>query len=177
MALFLGFLSMLFGALFVSLTVNGLGSIGNSFLTIYGVGLFMLGALVLGSRKTKRVRKPINIKGTGISLAVLGLTLLFGSYFQKDISLVYLGSILLIIGVIFMLTKLEQVQLNVKPIVICIYMITFGMMMVITTFLESPNDELRTFGFSQLMLGFVFAVIDRVKEIKPPTKQISAKAK
>lgn len=134
MALFLGLLSLLFGSLFMSLTVDELGSTGNSYLLIYGIGLFLLGALVLGSRKTKRVRKPLNIKRTEISLAVLGLILLFGSYIQKNISLVYLGSILLIIGVIFMLTKLEQIQLNVKPIVICIYMMTFGMVMVITAF-------------------------------------------
>ncbi|WP_298470136.1 hypothetical protein [Psychrobacillus sp. FSL K6-4046] len=177
MALFLGLLSMLFGSLFMSLTVDELGSIGNLFLLIYGIGLFLLGALVLGSRKKKRVRKPMNIKRTGISLAVLGLILLFGSYIQKNIPLVYLGSILLIAGVIFMLTKLEEVQLNVKPIVICIYMITFGMVMVITTFLGLPNEDLRTFGFVQLMLGIIFAVLESVKEIKPPAKQMSFKAK
>lgn len=72
---------------------------------------------------------------------------------------------------------MEQLTLNVKPIAIFIYMITFGMVMVITTFFGYPNEDLRTFGFVQLMLGFVFVVIDRVKEIKPSTKQISAKAK
>lgn len=57
MELFLGLLSMLFGSLFMSLTVDTLGTTGNSFLMIYGLGLFVLGGLVLGSRKTKRVKK------------------------------------------------------------------------------------------------------------------------
>lgn len=177
MALFLGLLSMLFGSLFMSLTVDTLGTTGNSFLMIYGLGLFVLGGLVLGSRKTKRVKKTVSPKLQGIVLFVLGLVGLLSSFFIEEIALVYYGSALVIFGIFLTLTKMEQLTLDVKPIAIFIYMITFGMVMVITTFFGYPNEDLRTFGFVQLMLGFVFVVIDRVKEIKPSTKQISAKAK
>lgn len=177
MALLLGLLSMLFGALFMSLTIDTLGATGNSFLKIYGLGLLSLGGLVLGSRKTKRVKKAISPKLQGMVLFVLGLIVLISSFYVEEIALVYYGFALGIFGLLLMLTKMEQLTLNVKPNAICIYMITFGLVMMITTFLGHPNDDLRTFGFVQLMMGSVFAVIDRVKEIKPPAKQMSSKAK
>ena len=172
MALLLGVLSILFGSLFISLTVNELGSIGNSFLTIYGMGLIVLGGLALNLRK----RKAVNIKLQGISIVTLGLILIVSSFFKEYIALVYMGSILIVFGMLLMLTKIEQLLLKVKPITICIYMIIFGIVMVITTFLGFPNEDLRSFGFLQLMTGIVFAVLDMVKEIKP-TKQTSSKAK
>ena len=172
MALLLGVLSMLFGSLFISLTVNELGSIGNSFLTIYGMGLIVLGALVLSLRK----RKAVNIKRQGVFLVTLGFIVIVGSFFKEYIALVYMGSILIVFGMLLMLTKMEQLLLKVKPITICIYMVTFGIVMVITKFLGYPNEDLRSFGVLQLMTGIVFAVLDMVKEIKP-TKQTSSKAK
>lgn len=174
MALFLGLLSMLFGSLFMSLTVDTLDTTGNAFLKIYGLGLFLLGGLVLGSRKKKRVE---NTKLQGILLTVLGLILLLRSFFLENFALIYSGSALVIFGIILVLTKMEQFTINVKPIAICIYMITFGMVIVITTFLGLPNEDLRSFGLVQLMIGIVFAVLGSVKEVKPPAKQIPSKAK
>lgn len=47
----IGILSILFGALFINITINQFEKIGNIMLTFYGITLCVLGANVLSNRK------------------------------------------------------------------------------------------------------------------------------
>lgn len=51
-------------------------------------------------------------------------------------------------------------------------MIIFGMIIVVSTIIGLQNESLRSFGVIQLILGVIFALIESVKEIKPPAKQM-----
>ena len=174
MALLLGVLSMLCGSLLMSVKVE---TLDNSFLMVYGVGLFFLGAMVLSSRKTRRVKKPVTTKIIRIFMLILGPVIVLGGVILGENLLIFFGSLLFLFGAIFFILKIELLEWNVKPLVICKYMIIFGIIIVVSTFIGLQNESLRSFGFIQLVLGVIFAVIESVKEIKPNANQMPSKAK
>lgn len=90
MALLLGVLSMLCGSLLMSVKVEMLD---NSFLMVYGVGLFFLGAMVLSSRKTRRVKKPVNSKIIRIFMLIWGPVIVLSGVLLGEYLLIYLGSL------------------------------------------------------------------------------------
>lgn len=110
-------------------------------------------------------------------MLILGPVIVLGGVILGENLLIFFGSLLFLFGAIFFILKIELLEWNVKPLVICKYMIIFGIIIVVSTFIGLQNESLRSFGFIQLVLGVIFAVIESVKEIKPTANQMPSKAK
>lgn len=73
MKTFIAIISILFGALFISITINQFGKVGNILLTLYGVALCVLGAIVLSNRGIAKGRIYTRVIGIGIAMILFGI--------------------------------------------------------------------------------------------------------
>ena len=95
----IGILSILFGALFISITINQFEKIGNIMLTFYGITLCVLGANVLSNRKITNGKTYTRVIGIGIAMILFGVAFVLkpgeaGSSF---------GMTIIILGLLFSL--------------------------------------------------------------------------
>lgn len=97
MKTFIAVISILFGALFISVTIDSFEKSGNIMLTLYGIILCVLGALILSNRGIVSGRIYTRIIGIGITMILFGIAFILkpgdeGSSF---------GILLIVIGSLF----------------------------------------------------------------------------
>ena len=95
----IGILSILFGALFINMTINQFEKTGNIMLTFYGITLCVLGANVFSNRKITNGKVYTRVIGIGIVMILFGVAFVLkpgeaGSSF---------GMTIIILGLLFSL--------------------------------------------------------------------------
>lgn len=73
MKTFIAIISILFGALFLSVTIDSFEKTGNIMLTLYGITLCVLGAIILSNRRITKGRIYTKVLGIGIAMILFGI--------------------------------------------------------------------------------------------------------
>ncbi|QUG43022.1 hypothetical protein KD050_07235 [Psychrobacillus sp. INOP01] len=73
MKTFIAIISILFGALFINITINQFEKAGNILLTLYGITLCVLRAIVLSNRGIANGRIYTKVLGIGIAMILFGI--------------------------------------------------------------------------------------------------------
>ncbi|MCZ8534279.1 hypothetical protein [Psychrobacillus psychrodurans] len=97
MKTFIGAISILFGVLFVSVTINSFEKLGNIMLTLYGITLCALGAIILSNRKITNGRIYTRVIGLGITMNLFGIAFLLK---PGDAGSIF-GMLLIVLGSLF----------------------------------------------------------------------------
>lgn len=97
MKTFIAVLSILFGALFINLTIDQFEKVGNIMLTLYGITLCVLGAIVLSNRGITNGRIHTRIVGIGIAMILFGIAFVLKPGDAES----SFGMILIVLGSLF----------------------------------------------------------------------------